>query len=154
MKIISKAVRDLDRLLDYLKEKGYDLEEGSHIVLLDHSEVSRLALIKDGRTAAIAIVHYLSPYYRVETKGIKDEDKYLEELLMIKHSGENWRIPVEDVVFVVFDEGLEDLLSSYSDEYPVGDAEALVRHYLSRNPKGKEILRVLLARILDELSGG
>jgi len=154
MKIISKAVRDLDRLLDYLKENGYDLEEGTHAVLLDHSEVLRLAIIKDGKTAAIALVHYLSPYYRAETKKLEDEDKYLEELLMIRRSGENWRIPVEDVVFIVFDEGLERFLSSYSDEYPVADGKDLVRHYLSRNPRGKEVLRVLLGRIMDELSGG
>ncbi len=154
MKIISKEIKDLDRLLGYLERHGYTFEEGTHAVLLDHSEVSRFAIIKNGKMAALALVHYLSPYYRVEMKDIDNEDQYLQELLIVRHSGEKWRIPVEDAIFIVFDDRLEDLLSSYDDYYPVSDGEELVAHYLKHYRRGKEVLKVLLGRVMDELSGG
>ena len=42
-KLVLIKVRDLKKLMDFLREKNYDVEKGSHAVLLDHSEVEEFS---------------------------------------------------------------------------------------------------------------
>ncbi|ABN70258.1 hypothetical protein Smar_1163 [Staphylothermus marinus F1] len=154
MKIISFHIRNLDSFLEKLKELGYSIEFGAHSVLLDHSELTSITVKKEDSIELILIVHYITPYYRAETMNISDEDEYLKELIKIKHSGEKWKIPVNPVIGVVMTDKKEliRMINEYKDDYPVKDADKLLDHYRSRNPKYKYIPRLLLARILDELS--
>ncbi|ADI32401.1 hypothetical protein [Staphylothermus hellenicus] len=156
MKIISFHIKNLDGFLEKLKDLGYSIELGAHSVLLDHSELTSITVKKKGSIELILIIHYITPYYRVETMNISDEDKYLKELIRIKHSGEKWKIPVNPVIGVVMADNNEELMkmiNDYKDDYPVKDADKLLDHYRSRNPRYQNIPRLLLARILDELSG-
>jgi len=151
MKIVSKKVRDLDSFTKYFMEKGFSVEQGVHSVLLDHSELATIRFKREGADAAVAVVHYISPYYRVEMMNISDENKYLEELLKIKHSGEKWSIPVNPVIMILIDENLLNIVEEYRDEYPINDGEKLVKHYKDKNPGYKSIPQTLLARVLEEL---
>ncbi len=149
MRIISIEVKDLDKLLEKIKATGLDVEYGPHAVLLDHSEVAGVRVKAGDTDKAVIIAHYITPYYRAELSGKTSDDEYLEELLKIKHSGENWRIPVNPLIVIVFDDELVKLLEEYSDEYPVPDGARLVEEYRSRNPGYENIPRSLLARMID-----
>ncbi len=152
MKIVVVDVRDFNNFIEILRSKGYDLKYGFHAVLLDHSELTNIKVMKNDHLVAIIIVHYITPYYRVEVKNIVDDDKYLRELISIKHSGEKWSIPVSPVIIILFDEEVFEIINSYRDDYPVEDGYELVNHYRRRNPKYKSVPQSLLARVLEELS--
>ncbi len=150
-KIISFNVKDLDEFLGLLRSKGYSIEYGPHAVLLDHSELSTITIKKNNDVLMILIAHYITPYYRVEVNGVSDEDEYLEELINIRHSGERWRIPVNPIIALVYSDELLDLISKYSDSYPVNDGERLVRYYREHNPGYENIPKILVARLIDGL---
>lgn len=154
MRIISFHVKNLDNFLEKLEELGYIVEFGAHSVLLDHSELTDITVKKGDAVEMVIIAHYITPYYRVETMNISDEDKYLEELLKIKHSSEKWKVPVNPIIAIIMSDNkeLSDLINNYLDDYPVEDAEELLKHYRKKNPKHSNIPKLLLARILDELS--
>jgi hypothetical protein len=153
MKIISFNVKDLDRFLELLKSRGYSIEYGPHAVLLDHSELSTIIIRKNNDVLMTLVAHYITPYYRVEASGVSDEDEYLEKLISIKHSGEWWRIPVNPLIAIIYDDELLDLLNNYADSYPISDGERLVRYYREHNPGYENIPRILVARLIDGLHG-
>ncbi|MET1159755.1 MAG: hypothetical protein ABWW65_02230 [Thermoprotei archaeon] len=154
MKIVLLEAKDLDNLVNALRSSGYEIEEGPHAVLFDQSEVLEITLRKNSTRAGILIAHYITPYYRAETAETDNDEEYLRELIRIKHSGEKWSIPVNPIIIIAFDKDLLSILDSYSDKYPVPDGETLVENYKKRNPNHEEILRVLLARVLEKLSSG
>ncbi|MGC9121913.1 MAG: hypothetical protein ACP5HP_03125, partial [Thermogladius sp.] len=84
--------------------------------------------------------------------GLQDDKEYLRALLEVKYSEEKWRIPVDDVAVVALSEELVQMLEGYSDEYPVADGELLVSEYRRRNPQYQNTVRLLVARLLDELA--
>jgi hypothetical protein len=147
--IVKKDIRDLNRFLRGLEDSGYTVEEGAHAVITDQSEIQSFRVLADGETAGIIISHYITPYYRVEAANISDEDAYLKKLIEIKHSGEKWRIPVDDLIIIIIDEKLIRLVDKYRDEYPVKDGNELVEFYRARNPGFKNVVKSLLARILE-----
>ena len=152
MKIVLLSVKDKDRFIEAFREKGYEVEEGSHTVLLDHSELISYKVRKNNEVYAVLIIHFITPYYRVELENIKDENEYLRKLLRVKHGNEKWGIPVSPVIIVVLNDEVISLVENYSDDYPVSDGEELVNKYRSRNPGYEDIPRILLARVLEELS--
>ncbi len=154
MKIMLIDVKDLEKLFEWFRNHGFELEYGPHTVLLDHSELISVRIKRDGREAGFLIAHYITPYYRVEAKDVEDEEEYLRELLRVKHGDEKWSIPVNPVILVSLRDELVKEIENYSDEYPVDDGEKLVKTYRDRNPGYDRIPRVLLARLLDDLGIG
>ncbi len=155
MKIAELSVRDLDRFIDYLISHGFSVVRGSHAVLLDHSELENLRVLRDGDLVAVIVSHYISQYYRAEYMGLSSDDAYLEELLRIKHSSERWRIPVNPLIIIAFDSSFIGVAEDYGvDDYPVHDGASLVEHYRRENPRYSEIPKILLARILEGLRAG
>lgn len=151
LRIILLDVKDKNKFINTFTEAGYNVEEGPHTVLLDHSELTSYKVKKDNKLYAVLIIHYITPYYRVELENIRDDNEYLKKLIRIRHSNEKWEIPVNPVITVVLDDSITDLLSNYKDDYPVNDGEELVNKYRSKNPNYAEIPRILLARVLEEL---
>jgi len=151
VKVLLVDVKNLENLVNTLKEKGYKLELGPHSVLLDHSEVLSISVMRSSSREAIIIAHYITPYYRVETLNIDSDEAYLKELVKVKYSGEKWSIPVNPVIVLAFSEDLVRILENYRDDYPVPDGEDLVKEYRRRNPGYAEVPRLLLARFLEKL---
>lgn len=152
MKIVRFNVKNLLNLERYLREKGYRVEHGPHIVLLDQSELSSIKVLDSvGKEVCIMITHYVTPFYRVELSNITNDDEYWAKLWEIKRSGEYWAIPVNPIIAVVFEQTFLDTIEQYRDEYPVNDGEHIVNEYRRRNPNYKNVPNTLLARILDEL---
>ncbi|OYT40899.1 MAG: hypothetical protein B6U89_00725 [Desulfurococcales archaeon ex4484_58] len=151
MKIITLNVKNLDKLVKELESKGYSIEHGSHAVLLDHSELTSFRVRKNGKEYGVFIIHYITPYYRVEASNIVDDEEYLRRLIEIRHSGEKWGIPVNPIYAIIFNDEIINFLENYNDDYPVKDGEELVNVYRRRNPNYKSIPYTLLAKILDEL---
>ncbi|MEM1779765.1 MAG: hypothetical protein QXU22_04695 [Desulfurococcaceae archaeon] len=143
-------VKDLDSFIKKLQDNGYVIVYGPHAVLEDHSEISVIKIYKGSELVAIAVAHYISQYYRaVISESYVDDKEFLERLLEIRYSGEKWSIPVNPVYVILFDNSPENILSNYSDEYPVKDGEELVKIYRNRNPNYDLIPRVVIARFLD-----
>ncbi len=152
MKIVLVRVNDLDDFTGFIVGRGFSVSRGSHAVLLDHSELETIRISRGDELVALIVSHYISEYYRVEYRGVEDEDEYLRELLRVKHSGEHWRIPVNPLIVIVFDDSFIDVLNEYrAGEYPVSDGGRLVEHYRKSNPNYKNVPKVALARILEEL---
>jgi hypothetical protein len=154
MRIISFNVKDLDKFTELLKSKGYSVEYGPHAVLLDHSELSTITVKKNNDVLMILIAHYITPYYRVEVSGVSSEDEYLEKLISVKHSGEKWSIPVNPLIALIYNNELLDLVSNYSDSYPISDGEKLVKYYREHNPGYENIPKILVARLIERLRSG
>ncbi len=151
MKLIAKNVKDLDRFIEYLESKGYIVDEGSHAVLLDHSEISEIYIRLKTNLKAAIVAHYLTPYYMAELEDVDDEDKYLEKLLEIKHSGVKWRIPVNPLIGIILDDKLLEIFSEYSDDYPTRNGEEIVKEYRSRNKDYARIPRVVIAHLIEKI---
>lgn len=154
MRIVLKRVRDLDKFIGYLGEMGYDVEEGAHAVLLDHSELTDFTVKNNGEIAGYIIAHFLTPFFRAELSDSSSDEEYLRKLVEIKHSGEKWRIPVNPLVIIVLDEEMFRLLEDYSDEYPVSDASSLIEKYVETNPNYRNVPKIALARLLEKLGAG
>ena len=154
MKIVLLNVKNRDSFISAFEKSGYEVEPGPHTVLSDHSELTSYKIVKNGEEHAIAIMHFITQYYRAELKNTVNDDEYLEELLRIKYSGEKWGIPVSPVIVVVLKEDVLNIIENYSDDYPVEDGEKLVNTYRRRNPGYENIPRILLARILEDLGKG
>ena len=152
LRVVRIPVRDVDKFVEYLRARGYEVEEGPHTVLVDQSEVVSVKVEREGVIQGYAVVHFITPYYRVELRGLQDDKEYLRALLEVKYSEEKWRIPVDDVAVVALSEELVQMLEGYSDEYPVADGELLVSEYRRRNPQYQNTVRLLVARLLDELA--
>uniref|UniRef100_A0A7J3XZF1 Uncharacterized protein n=1 Tax=Thermogladius calderae TaxID=1200300 RepID=A0A7J3XZF1_9CREN len=150
VKVLRVVVKDVDKLIEDFKKKGFNVEEAPSTVLADESEVTTLKILKDNTTHGYAVVHFITPYYRVELSQPKSDEDYLKALLRVKYSGEKWRIPVNDVAVISFTNELETTLANYRDEYPTVDGENLVSEYRKRNPEYHAVLKLLVARFLDE----
>jgi len=152
-KLVLIKVRDLKKLMDFLREKNYDVEKGSHAVLLDHSEVEEFYLRKENKLAGIMISHYITPYYKVvkEHKD-RDEEELLRALIDVKYSREKWFVPVNPVAVVTEDQELVNTLNRYRDDYPSQEARISMERYLAENPGSRDIFSGLLARVLEKLS--
>jgi hypothetical protein len=109
-----------------------------------------LKILKDNTTHGYAVVHFITPYYRVELSQPKSDEDYLKALLQMKYGEEKWRIPVNDVAVISFTDELETALANYRDEYPTADGESLVNEYRKRNPEYHTVVKLLVARLLDE----
>jgi len=150
VKVLRVVVKDVDKLIEDFKKKGFNVEEAPSTVLADESEVTTLKILKDNTTHGYAVVHFITPYYRVELSQPKSDEDCLKALLRVKYSGEKWRIPVNDVAVISFTDELETTLANYRDEYPTVDGENLVSEYRKRNPEYHAVLKLLVARFLDE----
>ncbi|WP_440059051.1 hypothetical protein ACSU1N_04490 [Thermogladius sp. 4427co] len=152
VRIYSLTVKDADRFIDTLKNAGFSIEEGPHAVLLDQSELLSIKILKENSIRGYIVLHYITPYYKAELTSARTDKEYLESLIQIKHSGEKWRIPVEDITIIVLDDGeLEEIIQKYVDDYPVPEGGSLVEEYRRRNPDYKVVSRVLVGRLLDEI---
>lgn len=129
-KLVVFVAKDLDRLIGYLKSKGFNINENEHMVLTDNSEVCRFEILKDNKVHGVMVAHYISQYYKVivETKD-KSDNEVLRELLKAKYSLNKWKTPVNPIVVVTNDKELEKHLNNYRDNYPCSDAEKYSRHY-------------------------
>ena len=147
-------VRDLGALLNMLSSKGYKIEAGPHAVLEDHSEIASFKGFRNGELAFVLVAHYISQYYRVIASGeYTSDEEFLEKLLRVKYSGEEWSIPVNPVFIAVFQDDVARDLEGYSDAYPVPDGEVLVKKYREANPYYRDIQRTIVARLADEYLG-
>ena len=143
-------VKNLDKFIHKLSESGYLVEHGPHAVLEDHSELSTLKVFKGDKVIAYIIAHYITQYYRaVVDNSYSDDQRFLDKLIELKHSGEKWGIPVNPLYVVVFDEEIMNILRDYEDSFPVEDGENLVNEYKNRNPNYRNIPRIVLARIVE-----
>lgn len=143
-------VKDLDNFVKKLSEAGYVVEHGPHVVLEDHSEITTMKVYRDNNIVAYVVAHYITQYYRaILSNSYGDDQAFLEKLLEIKHSGEKWRVPVNPVYVIVFDEDVSNVLAGYEDRYPTQDAESLVEAYRSKNPDYSRIPRIVVARLLE-----
>ncbi len=145
-----EKIRDLTRFLNELASNGYSIEYGPHIVLEDHSELTTIKVYKNNELAAYIVAHYITPYYRAVLSNSYGSDKeFLEKLLEIKNSGENWSIPVNPIYILVLDETIVGVVEKYEDNYPVEDGENLVKAYRERNPGYSRIPHIVIARLIE-----
>lgn len=153
MKIVELTVKDLKKFEEHVKNHNLVIEPGPHMVLFDHSELAIMD-VKDsnGSTICKLVVHFITPYYRVDAGNVEDDDEYWRRLWEVKRSGEYWAIPVNPIIAVLIDESFSNIFTNYSDDYPVQDGAELVEKYRRSNPNYKRIPRVALARVLDGLS--
>ncbi len=153
MKLITIAVKNLDRLLDVFKSKGYEVVLGPHSVLTDNSEIEEIRITRNGFLKAIIIAHYISQYYKViiDTEGCSDNE-VLEALLKAKYSSQRWRVPVNPVAILVADDEVISVIDKYSDDYPCEEASRYLRIYQEKNPGREQLFTGLLASVLEKIS--
>jgi len=152
LKIVLIDVKDKNSFLATFEKAGYAVEAGPHTVLYDHSELATYTVKKNGEEVAIVIIHYISKYYRVELENPGSDEEYLHRLLELKYSESDWGIPASPVILVAVKDEIISLLENYTDNYPVEDGERLVNEYRSRNPSYANMVKLMLARILESLS--
>jgi len=151
IKLITTNIRDLDKLINTVINSGYRIEQGTHAVLPDNSEIEEICIFKGERLHGIVIAHYISQYYKVIVENENaDDSTILKKLLEVKYSKNKWRTPVSPIAILTDDE-LVDILEKYKDEYPCDDARKLSNFYKEKNPVNKDIISGLLARALEKL---
>ena len=151
VKLITTNIRDLDKLINTVINSGYRIEQGTHAVLPDNSEIEEIFIFKGERLHGIVIAHYISQYYKVIVENENaDDSTILKKLLEVKYSKNKWRTPVSPIAILTDDE-LVDILEKYKDEYPCDDARKLSNFYKEKNPVNKDIISGLLARALEKL---
>ncbi|RLG83137.1 MAG: hypothetical protein DRO40_05620 [Thermoprotei archaeon] len=151
IKLITTNIRDLDKLINTVINSGYRIEQGTHAVLPDNSEIEEIFIFKGERLHGIVIAHYISQYYKVIVENENaDDSTILKKLLEVKYSKNKWRTPVSPIAILTDDE-LVDILEKYKDEYPCDDARKLSNFYKEKNPVNKDIISGLLARALEKL---
>jgi len=152
VKLITMNIRDLDNLINTVINSGYKIEQGTHAVLPDNSEIEEIYIFKDERLLGIVIAHYISQYYKVIVENEDaDDSAILKKLLEVKYSKNKWRTPVSPIAILIADNELVDVLEKYEDEYPCDDARRLSNLYKEKNPINKDIISGLLARALEKL---
>lgn len=151
MKIIQINVRDLDSFLNKFIDSNYKVEYRIHVVLTDCSELVSIKVKKENTDVLVLIAHYITQNYLSKTIG-EHEDR-VNTNTCDKTSSVEWRIPVNPVIAIVLDNRVMNILSNYRDNYPVDNGEELVNRYRGMNPGYRDVPKLLLARILEELRG-
>lgn len=142
--------KDLNEFVKKLVSAGFQVEPGPHAVLEDHSELAIFTVYRESMTVAHVIAHYITQYYRAVVSDAQTDSEFLQRLIEIKYSGEQWSIPVNPLYIVVYDDTILEFLNSYEDTFPVSDAESLLNSYRERNPNYKTIPRVVVARLTGD----
>ncbi len=144
--VLGLEVRDLDRLFEVLKERGFSIEEGMHTVLLDSSELGVWYCLREGRRVAAIVAHYIDAHYEAIASLPPDaSDKELLKALIEAERRGLWRAPVEPVVVVSADEELASLAREYADSYPERAIEML-QHY-QQHAEDREVVKNFLERL-------
>lgn len=152
MRIVEFVVKDLKKFEEYVRNNNLVVEPGPHMVLFDHSELAIMDVKNiEGKVVSKLVVHFITPYYRVESQNIEDDEEYWRKLWEVKRSGEYWAIPVNPIIAIILDESFTNVIEGYRDEYPINEGGELVDNYRRRNPNYKQVPRVALARVLDSL---
>ncbi len=154
MKIIVLGVRDLENFVEFLKSKGFTVEESTSMVLTDNSEVSEWEVKdSDGRVIGKFMAHFIRHYYAAlrDLPSSASDREILERLLRAKYFDEKWSSPVEPIV-IVGDDELASALKDYSDDYPNDRARVLVEQYFTSG--GVRVMTRLARRLLESLVGG
>lgn len=152
MKIIQINVKDLRSFIKKFAEQGYVVEYGLHTILTDYSELASINIKKNNKRISIIIAHYISERYLSEQDALNIEN-YSIETTDFKHTESKWFIPVNPVIAIVLDNEVMNILTSYSDNYPINNGEELVNKYRAENPGYRNIPKLLFVRILEELRG-
>ncbi len=154
MKIVVLGVRDLENFVEFLRSKGFMIEESTSMVLTDNSEVGEWEVKNsDGRVIGKFMAHFIRHYYAAlrELPSNASDREVLERLLKAKYFDEKWSSPVEPIV-IVGDEELASVLKDYSDDYPNDRARVLVEQYFISG--GVRVMTRLARRLLESLVGG
>lgn len=134
------VIRDLNRFLNLFRKRGFKVEEGTHAVLTDGSEVGSWRVLQGDKSIAEILSHYVDSHYYELIKLPDDaEDRKIIEALIRAEAHGLWRVPVEPVLLLLFEESAEELLRGYSDEYPSEEAREAARHYLEHH--GARVLK-------------
>lgn len=149
MRIIQINVRDLDSFIKKLAEYNYVVEYKSHVVLSDGSELINAIAKKNNKEHFVFIVHYIAEHYLNKPSEVSEVVETTSDRQYINE----WRIPVNPVIAIVLNNEAMNILTSYRDNYPVSGGEELVINYRNRNPNYRDAPKLMLARILEELSG-
>lgn len=154
MKIIVVGVRNLDSFIEFLRSRGFMVEESTSMVLTDNSEIGEWE-VRDssGKVVGRFMAHFIRHYYAAlkELPSNASDREVLERLLKAKYFDEKWSSPVEPLV-VLGDEELAGVLRDYSDDYPNDRARLLVEQYFASG--GVRVMTKLARRLLENLVGG
>lgn len=151
MKLVVLGVRNLGKLLSYLEEKGYKVEEATNMVLTDNSEVGEWEIKdKDGKIIGRILAHYIRHYYAAirELPSTANDREILERLLRAKYVDGKWSSPVEPVIVIGMDE-LSSILDEYVDDYPNDKAKLLVEQYFIDG--GIRVMTRLARKVVENL---
>jgi len=142
-------VRDLNRFIDFLRGLGLSVVEGSHMVLLDGSEIGVWHALRGDEVVLSMAVHYIDAHYEALMKLPPDagDEELLAALIEAERRG-LWRAPVEPVLLLVYSEEVAGRVMSYSDEPPPRAIEAL-RHFETHGSS-----RGLLAQLVSRIAYG
>ncbi|MBC7326846.1 hypothetical protein H5T87_01855 [bacterium] len=121
---------DLDALLDFLSQKGFEVVMHRHATLIDLSEIYEFALNYEGNLVGAMVVHYIDSHFWPKGE-INEEEMLLRLLQPVK-----WSVIVDPVSIAI--EGppsvpaniLEDI-RNYSDSLPpFPDAKLAYEQYI------------------------
>lgn len=135
-------VNNLNKFLDHLKSVGFELEEDTHIVLLDSSEFDLIICRKGNGVVAYIAIHYIDAHYAVlsELKPDADNSEILKVLLSVDRN-RLWRIPVEPVIYVTNSYDFVRIMSRYADEIP-REGSTYLESYLKSDNSIKNVINI------------
>lgn len=145
MRVVNIEVKNLNKLLKYFEDLGYEVVEGPHAILTDDSEIGVWYVYKNNSIRAEIMAHYVNSHYRalMNLSSSASDREVIEALISVK--GVNlWRAPVEPVVITIYEDLLEEQIKKYSDDYESRDAIDAVNHYLTF--KESKILKEVLSQ--------
>jgi hypothetical protein len=124
-------VKDLNKFVEYLSSVGIDVEEYTHVVLTDSSELEVMVCRKGGQDIAHLVVHYIDTHYAALSK-LRDDasDREILEALFLVDKKDIWRIPVEPLIFVTRSYEFVRLVGMYRDDVPE-EGKRYLEQYLS-----------------------
>ncbi len=150
MNIVQIDVKNLGNLIKKIIDNNYSIEYKIHTNLNDQSKISVIKVKKNERDVSIIIAHYITQFYSTEYSDDNSRDSAYD----LTSTNTVYFIPVNPVIVIILDNNVMDLLMNYRDDYPIDNCETLVNKYRLKNPGYRNALKILLARVLEELRGG
>lgn len=148
-------VSDFVKFLNYLKSKGLEVEELTHVVLPDSSEFEVVLCRKEGLGITYMVVHYIDSHYAALAElGDKADDREILSALLLVDKNKMWRIPVEPIVYATNSYNFVEIVRDYTDDIPE-EGKKYLDIYLNSNSRISNVISIqTLLSIAYELKDG
>lgn len=136
------STADLVKFLSYLKSRGLEVEELTHVVLTDSSELEVIVCRKEGSDVAYMVVHYIDSHYgALVNVGDNASDREVLRALLLVDKSKMWRIPVEPIMYATNSYNFVRIISGYSDNIPE-EGKKYLEIYLNSSTRISNVISI------------